>query len=133
MGTYPVQPMTELHKMQKYLRNIRCEYRLPRPVNPYTTWAEMRAAHEAIRDVDVLPYAPAPPIPPPAPVIPEPIAPVGPAEPTPAVDPVIPVIILDDSDDDTESGESSHSGDDIETSWTSDETEYDDPPGYVDP
>ena len=67
--TYPLpEPMSDLQKTRVYCIGLRACYRLPRPAQPYPDFATLRARHEEIIDMDVVPHGPPIPAPPPAPV-----------------------------------------------------------------
>ena len=67
--TYPLpEPMRDLQKTNVYCIKLRACYRLPRHAQPYPDFATLRARHEEINDVDVVPHGPPIPAPPPTPV-----------------------------------------------------------------
>ena len=86
--TYPLsKPMNDLQKTRVYCVELRACYRLPRPAKPYPDFATLRARHEEIIDMDVVPHGPPIPAPPPAPVhapapapVPAPKEGIGPEE-----------------------------------------------------
>ena len=64
--TYPLtEPMSDLQKTRVYCVGLRACYRLSRPAQPYPDFATLRARHEKINNMDVVPHGP--PIPAPLP------------------------------------------------------------------
>ena len=86
--TYPLlESMSDLQKTIVYCIGLRACYWLTRPAQPYPDFATLRARHEEINDMDVVPHGPPIPAPPPAPVyapapapVPAPEEGIGPEE-----------------------------------------------------
>ena len=75
--TYPLpEPMSDLQKTRVYYIRLRACYRLPRPAQPYPDFAMLRARHEEINDMDVVPHGPPIPAPPSAPIYAPALAPI---------------------------------------------------------
>ena len=62
------EPMSNLQKTRVHCIGLQACYLLSRPTQPYPNFATLRARHEEINDMDVVPHGPPIPPLPPAPI-----------------------------------------------------------------